>query len=136
MAFNVSLGSSRARYVVLVVRRVPLIGFVAAMELWLMPLTAMGRDLDGRYVNSPLKPWFDQLKSRNGPCCSNADRLARGRALLLTQSGTAAAGGSRFFRFCWLAMHWDFGLLPPRRAAVAGSRAYRKWRGAAPLRGR
>jgi hypothetical protein len=90
---------------VLVVRRVPLIGFVAAIGLWLMPLTAMGRDLDGRYVNSPLKPWFDQLKSRNGPCCSNADRLARGRALLLTQSGTAAAGGSRFFRFCRLAMH-------------------------------
>ena len=26
--------------------------------------------------------------------------------------------------------------LPPRRAAVAGSRAYRKWRGAAPLHGR
>jgi len=26
--------------------------------------------------------------------------------------------------------------LPPRRAAVAGSRAYRKWRGATPLRGR
>jgi hypothetical protein len=26
--------------------------------------------------------------------------------------------------------------LPPPRAAVAGSRAYRKWRGAAPLRGR
>jgi hypothetical protein len=26
--------------------------------------------------------------------------------------------------------------LPPRRAAVAGSRAYRKWRAAAPLRGR
>src|SRR5215471_4072363 len=26
--------------------------------------------------------------------------------------------------------------LPPLRAAVAGSRAYRKWRGAAPLRGR
>src|SRR5499426_3244603 len=26
--------------------------------------------------------------------------------------------------------------LPPRRAAVAGNRAYRKWRGAAPLRGR
>jgi hypothetical protein len=29
-------------------------------------LPAMGRDLDGRYANSPLKPWFDQLKSRNG----------------------------------------------------------------------
>ena len=33
----------------------------------------MGRDLDGRYATSPLKPWFDQLKSRNGACCSNAD---------------------------------------------------------------
>ena len=38
-----------------------------------MPLLALGRDLDGRYANSPLRPWFDQLKSRNGPCCSNAD---------------------------------------------------------------
>ena len=26
--------------------------------------------------------------------------------------------------------------LPPRRAAVVGTQAYRKWRGAAPLRGR
>ena len=32
-----------------------------------------GRDLDGRYAASPLKPWFDQLKSRNGLCCSSAD---------------------------------------------------------------
>ena len=46
---------------------------IAAMGLWLMPLLALGRDLDGRYANSPLKPWFDQLKSRNGPCCSFAD---------------------------------------------------------------
>src|SRR6516225_3093442 len=43
------------------------------MGLWLMPLLALGRNLDGRYANSLLKPWFDQLKSRNGPCCSNAD---------------------------------------------------------------
>ena len=57
----------------LVVRWIPLIGFIAPMGLWLMPLTALGRDLDGRYTNSPLKPWFDQLKSRNGSCCSNAD---------------------------------------------------------------
>jgi hypothetical protein len=55
---------------VLVVRWISLI---AAMGLWLMPLLALGRDLDGRYANSPLKPWFDQLKSRNGPCCSFAD---------------------------------------------------------------
>ena len=57
----------------LVVRWIPLVRFVAAMGLWLMPLLALGRDLDGRYANSPLKPWFDQLKSRNGACCSNAD---------------------------------------------------------------
>jgi len=50
-----------------------MIGFVALMGLWLMPVTAPGRDFDGRYANSPLKPWFDQLKSRNGACCSDAD---------------------------------------------------------------
>ena len=57
----------------LVVRWIPLVGFIAPLGLCLMPSTAMGRDLDGRYANSPLKSWFDQLKSRNGPCCSNAD---------------------------------------------------------------
>jgi len=30
------------------VRWIPLIGFIAPMGLWLMPLTVMGRDLDGR----------------------------------------------------------------------------------------
>jgi hypothetical protein len=33
---------------------------------------AMGRD-DGRYANSPLKSWFDSLRSGKGPCCSDAD---------------------------------------------------------------
>ena len=47
----------------LVVRWIPLIGFIALMGLWLMPWTAMGRDFDVRYANSPLKPWFEQLKS-------------------------------------------------------------------------
>ena len=56
-----------------VVRWIPLIGFIAPIGLWLMPLPAMGRDLDGRYANSPLKPWFDQLKSHHGLCCSSAD---------------------------------------------------------------
>ena len=55
------------------VRWIPVIGFIAPMALWWMPLTAIGRDLDGRYANSPLKPWFDQLKSRKGICCSFAD---------------------------------------------------------------
>src|SRR5258707_13580540 len=28
---------------------------------------------DGRYATSPLKPWFDSLRSGKGPCCSDAD---------------------------------------------------------------
>lgn len=28
---------------------------------------------DGRFASSPLKPWFDQLKSGKGLCCSFAD---------------------------------------------------------------
>jgi len=28
---------------------------------------------DGRYSNSPLKPWFDTLRSGKGLCCSSAD---------------------------------------------------------------
>jgi hypothetical protein len=31
---------------------------------------------DGRYANSPLKPWFDQLQSGRGLCCSVADGVA------------------------------------------------------------
>lgn len=34
------------------------------------------RDLDGRYVASPLKPWFDHLSSGRGLCCSDADGFA------------------------------------------------------------
>jgi|SRR6185295_4166121 len=36
---------------------------------------AHARD-DGRYAQSPLKPWFDSLKSGKGPCCSDADGTA------------------------------------------------------------
>ena len=38
--------------------------------------TSMARDLDGRYANSPLKQWFDSLRSGKGPCCSDADGSA------------------------------------------------------------
>jgi hypothetical protein len=31
---------------------------------------------DGRYAGSPLKPWFDTLKSGRGLCCSVADGIA------------------------------------------------------------
>jgi hypothetical protein len=36
---------------------------------------AIARD-DGRYAGSPLKPWFDTLKSSKGLCCSDADGFA------------------------------------------------------------
>jgi hypothetical protein len=31
---------------------------------------------DGRYSLSPIKPWFDSLRSGKGPCCSDADGFA------------------------------------------------------------
>jgi hypothetical protein len=36
-------------------------------------ISATARDLNGRYANSPLKVWFDQLSSGKGRCCSIAD---------------------------------------------------------------
>ena len=41
--------------------------------LLLLCCPALARDLDGRYANSPLKPWFDHLASGKGLCCSMAD---------------------------------------------------------------
>jgi hypothetical protein len=52
-------------------RVMPLIGFVAASSLLMLP--ALGRDLDGRYKDSPLHEWFDRLASGKGLCCSFAD---------------------------------------------------------------
>ncbi|HVQ67970.1 MAG TPA: hypothetical protein VMT08_10745 [Bradyrhizobium sp.] len=34
--------------------------------------SALARD-DGRYADSPLKSWFDSLRSAKGLCCSDAD---------------------------------------------------------------
>jgi len=50
------------------------IGFAAVM-LALAAQLGHARD-DGRYAGSPLKPWFDSLKSGKGPCCSDADGSA------------------------------------------------------------
>lgn len=38
--------------------------------------SAAARDIDGRFAASPLKPWFDSLRSGKGPCCSDADGYA------------------------------------------------------------
>jgi hypothetical protein len=34
---------------------------------------AQSRDLDGRYLNSPLRQWFERLESEKGLCCSFSD---------------------------------------------------------------
>lgn len=41
----------------------------------LMAVSTVGvaRDVGGRYAASPLKPWFDSLRSGKGLCCSDAD---------------------------------------------------------------
>lgn len=48
----------------------------ALLLMALMIHPAPARDLDGRYAGSPLKEWFDSLKSGKGPCCSDADGYA------------------------------------------------------------
>src|SRR6516164_8766783 len=45
-----------------------------ALSVGGMGIVALVRD-DGRYVNSPLKSWFDRLASGKGLCCSFADGL-------------------------------------------------------------
>jgi hypothetical protein len=48
--------------------------FVGWVFLSFWPLRpAHARDLGGKYANSPLKSWFDQLASKKGLCCSFAD---------------------------------------------------------------
>jgi len=45
---------------------------VALCMLALVPNPLSARD-DGRFADSPLKPWFDRLASGKGLCCSFAD---------------------------------------------------------------
>jgi len=56
--------------------RTPLTLGLAALILALASHSGHARDPDGRYANSPLKQWFDTLKSGKGPCCSDADGSA------------------------------------------------------------
>jgi hypothetical protein len=50
-------------------------GMVVAVLALLATELVSARD-DGRYANSPLKPWFDRLRSGRGLCCSDADGFA------------------------------------------------------------
>lgn len=69
MTMKVRLECLHGRRGLVLVLWMPLIGFLLAVGL----VAALGRDLDGRYAASPLKPWFDQLESGWGRCCSDAD---------------------------------------------------------------
>jgi hypothetical protein len=69
------LGGSRpgdrgSTSVALALRRISLIGLIAAMAV---TSSVVGRDLDGRYKDSSLHDWFDHLASGKGLCCSFAD---------------------------------------------------------------
>ncbi|WP_414643083.1 hypothetical protein [Bradyrhizobium sp.] len=44
-----------------------------AVVIAAVTLPAFGRDLDGRYKDSPLRDWFEHLASGKGLCCSFAD---------------------------------------------------------------
>jgi len=46
--------------------------FAAVLIMIASTSAGLARD-DGRYAQSPLKQWFDSLRSYKGPCCSDAD---------------------------------------------------------------
>jgi hypothetical protein len=48
------------------------LGLTFGIVVSLLVGAVQARD-DGRYTQSPLKPWFDSLRSGKGPCCSDAD---------------------------------------------------------------
>jgi hypothetical protein len=52
--------------------RLLLISVAAVMGAAISPVL-FGRDLDGRFKESPLHDWFEHLASRKGLCCSFAD---------------------------------------------------------------
>ena len=51
------------------------LGFTFGIIAALLVGAVQARD-DGRHIQSPLKPWFDSLRSGKGPCCSDADGFA------------------------------------------------------------
>jgi hypothetical protein len=54
------------------IMKTPVFGFSFGILVLVFVGAVQARD-DGRYSHSPLKPWFDSLKSGKGLCCSYAD---------------------------------------------------------------
>jgi hypothetical protein len=55
--------------------KIPVLGSAFGILVAAFIGAVQARD-DGRYSLSPLKPWFDSLRSGKGPCCSDADGFA------------------------------------------------------------
>ena len=60
--------------------KIPVLGFTFGILVATLIGGVEARD-DGRYSLSPLKPWFDSLRSSKGPCCSDADGFAVSHAI-------------------------------------------------------
>ena len=56
-------------------RRLNSLAALACCVTTLASSQLVARD-DGRFANSPLKPWFDRLASGKGLCCSFADGVS------------------------------------------------------------
>ena len=87
----VTIRSVVAGGVVLVVRWIPLISFIAPMGLWLMPLRAMGRDLDGHYANSPTR--VERIETAR----VHRDSLGRGSGLAACHAQRPATASDQGF---------------------------------------
>ena len=87
------------------------VGIVLCL-MWVF--SASARDLDGRYAASPLKNWFDKLRSGRGPCCSDADGTALSDVDWQTKDGhyQVRIGGK------WLDVPDDAVIKEPNRAGV------------------
>ena len=57
------------------IMKVPVLGVTFCIFVLTIVGAVEARD-DERYARSPLKPWFDGLRSGKGLCCSDADGLA------------------------------------------------------------
>jgi hypothetical protein len=64
----------------------PVLAVVASCMLVFVPGRVAAHD-DGRYADSPLKAWFDQLASGKGLCCSFADGVSVENVDWDTQNG-------------------------------------------------
>jgi hypothetical protein len=61
--------------------------FAALAAVLLAEQLAHARDPDGRYTNSPLHGWFEQLASKKGQCCSDADGMSLSDVDWVSQDG-------------------------------------------------